>query len=110
MTGEERVTVMAILDLLRELRDTDEHWRDRMEAKTDKIVERLDATPQMWRSEIASCRAERSRATAAAEAHAAEVGLRHRLRERAGSNTARAVAIAAGITGLVFGLLEAFFK
>ena len=77
MTREEQVTVQAIKELLeaqelhrKELRAADDHWRERMEEKTDKMYARIDElaecvadVPCVMDAKIAACRDEREELT-----------------------------------------------
>ena len=86
MNGDDRIQVREILDLLRdqealrkELREQDQHWRARMEVKTDRMYERLDDVarcvqemPTGWGADILACQQLRAAATAAAVKAAAD--------------------------------------
>jgi hypothetical protein len=50
----------------RDARAQDDHWRKRMEDKTDLMYAKLDAVPCLMDEKIAACRADRDGATGAA--------------------------------------------
>lgn len=115
MTHAEQTTVDAIMDLLREqekhrveLRKQDDHWRERMEGKTDKLFHcvddlatRLGEVPCIMDEKIAACRDDRVEATGEAVRFATQA-------EDFLVVLLKLAAAAGVITGAVFGVGKLF--
>jgi len=109
MTAREQATVGKILARLDEqekvrveIRERDTHWRERMEAKTDKMSDKMDSLPELIDNKIRACREEREATTEAAELLATREAVKHGLFSSLRTSASFWVSVGVFLSGIAF--------